>query len=279
MNKIASIVGAPDLETPTLAPYSGDLELAFKKLSALGYEGIELMTKRPTNLDCQALRRLLAENRLALACLCTGHVFGEDHLGLVTPELSIDPLALERLREFIDLAGCLGPGTLVNIGRSRGLGDPDRKEATRQVAAEAIQYLSDYARPLQVRIILEPINRKEARYIHSTQDGVELVRQVNRPNFGLMLDTYHMYLEDADMIASLYEAAPYCWHLHISDSNRCYPGSGVIHFDQVIAALNHVGFNGFIGTEIQPWPDADSAARFSIEYLRKLVPLAKIHEE
>ena len=274
MIKIASMVGAPDLETPTLAPYSGDLGLAFKKLSALGYEGIELMTKQPATLDGPALRQLLAENRLVLAGLCTGHVFGEDHLGLVTPGLQIDPRAVERLKKFIDLAAFFGPGTLVNIGRSRGLGDPQRKEATLRGASEAIQDLSDYARPMQVRIILEPINRKEASYIHSTLDGIDLVRRVNRPNFGLMLDTYHMYLEDADMIASLYEAAPFCWHMHISDSNRCYPGSGEIRFDRVIDALNDFGFNGFTGTEIRPWPDPDSAARLSIEYLRKLIPVS-----
>jgi sugar phosphate isomerase/epimerase len=265
------MVGAPDLETPTLAPYSGVLGQSLKKLSALGYDGIELMTKLPSTLDGAALRQLLEENKLALAGLCTGHVFGEDRLGLVTPELQIDPLAVKRLKEFIDLAALFGEGTLVNIGRSRGLGDPQRLQATLHAAAEAIQELSDYARPRQVRVILEPINRKEASYIHSTQDGIELVRRVNRSNFGLMLDTYHMNLEDTDMITSLYEAASLCWHLHISDSNRCYPGSGKIRFDQVIAALNALGFTGFIGTEIQPWPDPDSAARLSIEYLRKLV--------
>ena len=266
--KIASMVGAPDLETPTLAPYQGDLGQAFAKLSALGYDGIELMTKQPAALDIPALRLLLAENRLVLTGLCTGHVFGEDHLGLVTPAVQIDPLAVARLKEFIDLAAMFGEGTLVNIGRSRGLGDPQRVKATLHAAAEALQDLSDYARPRQVSVILEPINRKEARYIHSTQDGLELVRRVNRSNFGLMLDTYHMYLEDKDMIASLYEAAPYCWHMHISDSNRCYPGSGKIRFDRVMAALNDLGYKGFVGTEIQPWPDPDSAARLSIEYLR-----------
>jgi sugar phosphate isomerase/epimerase len=266
------MVGAPDLETSTLAPYSGNLGLAFKKLSDLGYEGIELMTKQPTSLDGPAVRQLLAADRLVLAGLCTGHIFGEDRLGLVTPELQIESRAVERLKEFIDLAAFFGPGTLVNIGRSRGLGDPQRKEATLHTAAEAIQDLSDYAWPKQVRIILEPINRKEVSYVYSTLDGVGLVRRVNRPNFGLMLDTYHMFLEDADMIASLYEAAPFCWHLHISDSNRCYPGSGKIRFDRVIATLNDFGFNGFAGIEIKPWPDPDSAARLSIEYLRKLIP-------
>lgn len=273
MIKIASMVGAPDLETSTLAPYSGDLGLAFKKLSALGYDGIELMTKQPAFLDGPAVRQLLSANQLVLAGLCTGHIFGEDRLGLVTPELQIEPRSVERLKEFIDLAAFFEPGTLVNIGRSRGLGDPQRKEATLHTAAEAIQDLASYAQPRQVRIILEPITSKEASFIHSTLDGMELVRLVNRPNFGLMLDTYHMFLEDADMIASLYEAAPFCWHMHISDSNRCYPGSGKIRFDQVIAALNDFGFNGFAGTEIKPWPDPDSAARLSIEYLRKLIPV------
>ncbi len=268
--KIASMVGAPDLETPTLAPYQGDLGQAFKKLSTLGYDGIELMIKQPAALDIQALRQLLAENRLALVGLCSGHVFGEDHLGLVTPELNIDPLAVARLKEFIDVAGALGEGTLVNIGRSRGLGDPQRMEATLHAATQALQELSDYARPRQVRIILEPINRREARYIHSTQDGIELVQRVNRPNFGLMLDTYHMALEDDDMIASLSEAAPFCWHLHISDSNRGYPGSGEIRFDRVMEALNDLHYSGYVGTEIRPWPDPDSAARLSIEYLRKI---------
>jgi 5-keto-L-gluconate epimerase len=269
MIKIASMVGAPDLETPTLAPYQGDLGQAFSKLSALGYDAIELMTKQPAALDFQALRQLLAENRLALTGLCTGHIFGEDHLGLVTPEVQIDPLAVARLKEFIDLAARFGEGTLVNIGRARGLGNPQRLEDTLHAATETLQDLSDYARPRQVRIILEPVNRKEARYIHSTQDGLDLVRRVNRPNFGLMLDTYHMYLEDIDLIASLYEAASCCWHLHISDSNRCYPGSGKIRFDQVLAALDNLHYTGFVGTEIQPWPDPDSAARLSIEYLRK----------
>jgi sugar phosphate isomerase/epimerase len=269
MLKIASMVGAPDLETPTLAPYQGDLGQAFAKLSALGYAGIELMTKQPATLNVPALRQLLADNRLTLVGLCTGHIFGEDRLGLVNSDVQINPIAVARLKEFIDLAAIFGEGTLVNIGRARGLGDPQRMEATLHAATEALQELADYARPRQVRIILEPVNRKEARYVHSTQDGLELVHRVNRPNFGLMLDTYHMYLEDKDMLASLYEAAPFCWHMHISDSNRCYPGSGEIRFDRVMAALDGLNYTGFLGTEIQPWPDADSAARLSIEYLRR----------
>ena len=275
MIRIASMVGGPDLETATLAPYSGDLEQACLKLAALGYDGIELMTKQPSTLDAARLQAILTDNRLNMVGLCTGHVFGEDRLGLVTSELQIDRQAVIRLKEFIDFAGFFGEGTMVNIGRSRGMGDPKQIQRTLSVARDAIQELADYAQPGKVRLSLEPINKAETNFIHSTQDGIELVKLVNRPNFGLMLDTYHMFLEDVDLIRSLHEAAPYCWHLHFSDSNRRWPGNASIHFDQIIETLNSIGYDGFVGTEILAWPDPDTAARSSIEYLRKFIPVVK----
>jgi len=271
--RIASMVGGPDLETPTLAPYSGDLEQACQKLAALGYDGIELMTKQPSALDAARLQAVLTDNQLNLVGLCTGHVFGEDRLGLVTPELQIDRQAIARLKEFIDFAVLFGNGTMVNIGRTRGVGDPKQLQRTLSVAREAIQELADYAQPGKVRLILEPINKAENNFIHSTQDGLELVKMVNRTNFGLMLDTYHMFLEDVDLICSLHESAPYCWHWHFSDSNRRWPGNALIRFDIIIDNLNSIGYDGFVGTEIQAWPDPDTAARFSIEYLRKFIPV------
>jgi sugar phosphate isomerase/epimerase len=276
MIRIASMVGAPDLESPTLAPYSGDFETAFRKLSALGYEGVEIMTKRPDRLDGSALCRLLDRYGLKLAALCTGHVFGEDQLGLVTPEVTVDPAAVARLKGFVDFAAAhFGPGTLVNIGRSRGLGDPARMEDTLACATEAMQEISDYAAPAGVRFILEPVNRQQARYVHSTLDGLDMARRVNRPNFGLMLDTYHMWLEDEDPFAALEAAAPYVWHVHFSDTNRCAPGSADFPFGRMVATLERIGFDGFGGTEIEPLPDGDSAARDSIEFLRKWIPAQK----
>ena len=273
MIKIASMVGAPDLETPTLAPYSGDLEVAFMKLAGLGFEGVELMTKRPSQLDGTRLHALLAEWKLHLTGLCSGHVFGEDRLGLVVPELTVNQEAVERLKEFVDFsAACGGPGTMVNIGRSRGEGDPSDLPGTMETAATAIQQLADYALPKGIRLILEPISKKEVNFIHSTQDGLRLAQMVARPNFGLMVDTYHMYHEDTDMLKSFYEVSRYIWHIHFSDSNRRYPGSGKIDYEKVVRTLDDIGYNGFVSLEIQPWPDPDASAQYSIDYLRRFIP-------
>lgn len=269
MIRIASMVGAPDLETPVLATFSGDLSGACHQLGTLGFDGIELMVRRPALLDAAALRSVLLENHLTLVALCSGHIFAEDHLGLVTPECEVSGEALARLREFIDAAAwVIGPGGMVNIGRVRGPGDPLRPDRSLDCLREALQQLADDALPRGIRLILEPVSRSETTFIHTTQEGIAMVRRVERPNLGLILDTYHMYREDSDPLASLREAAGMVWHMHMSDDNRRWPGSSSIPFDQVIATLQDMRYDGFVGLEIQPWPDPWVAAHQSIHQLR-----------
>jgi sugar phosphate isomerase/epimerase len=273
--KIASMVGAPDLQSPTLAPYSGDLESAFQNLSAMGYDGIELMLLKPAQMDGVLLRQLLDQNHLHLVALCTGHVFGDEKLGLVRPDLQIDPDAMQRAKEFVNFAGTyFEPGTMINFGRFRGLADPSRPEESIEVYTTAFQQIADYAASTQVRLILEPVSKSEVNFLHSSQDGLQMVRMVDRPNFGVMLDTYHMQREDKDILESLHEAGPLCWHMHFSDSNRCYPGSADIPFDRVVETLNRIGYEGYVGTEIKNWPDSETAARNSITYLRRWIPVS-----
>jgi sugar phosphate isomerase/epimerase len=270
--KIAAMVGAPDLGQPTLAVYSGDLADAFHRLAALGYDGVELMTRDPSRLDLAGIRGLLEETGMSLAGLCTGHVRQEDGLGLVGPDAEVCRQAMARLKRFADAAATFGPGTLVNIGRARGPGDPAGPEATRARAVAAFQELADYARPLDVRWVLEPVNSLQAEYIHSTQDGIAYARWVARPNFSLMLDVFHMNIEDVDIYESIREAGELCRFVHLADNNRHYPGSAHLDFQRIVAALREIGYDGYLSFEIQPWPDPDAAARGAIETLRRHVP-------
>jgi sugar phosphate isomerase/epimerase len=81
-----------------------------------------------------------------------------------------------------------------------------------------------------------------------------------------------MAREDADMHSSFFEAQPYAWHVHFADSNRRWPGNGFTDYGKLVRVLNEAGYNGYVSTEIQPWPDPDSAARLSIEHLRQFIP-------
>ncbi len=272
MIKIASMVGAPDLQQETLAIYSNDLETAFEKLAALGYDGVELMTRDPQNLDGEQIRQKLENHGLELVGLCTGHVFAEDGLGLVGLGKEISSKAMERLKGFIDFASQVGgEGTLVNIGRSRGPGYPDDPERTLVEMEAAFRQLAEYANLRDVKIVLEPINVLQAAYIHTAQDGIAMVKRVNHPNFGLMLDVYHMNIEEADIYNGIRQAGPYLWLVHFSDNNRHWPGSAHLDFEKMVATLKEIQYKGYVSLEILPWPDPDTAAASSINWLRRYI--------
>jgi sugar phosphate isomerase/epimerase len=271
--KIAAMIGAPDLEQETLAVYSGDLAASFSKVAELGYDGVELMTKDPAQLDGAELRRCLEANRLDLVGLCTGHVYGEDGLGLVGPDSEVCRRAMARLKSFVDFAATyFGEGTLVNIGRSRGPGFPGDVPNTLQRMADAFRELADYAMPQGIRLVLEPINVHQANHIHTSQDGIAMVKRVDHPNFGLMLDTYHMNIEDVSIYDSFREAGDLCWFVHFADNNRKWPGSAHLDFGQTVTVLNEIGYAGYVSMEIMPWPDPDTAARSALESVRRYIP-------
>ena len=273
MLKIATMIGSPDLAADTLAPYSGNLAEAFAKVAKLGYDGVELMVRDPNQLDGAAIRRQLDEHQLEMVGLCTGHVFGEDGLGLVGPDPNICDQAMSRLKRFVDFAAAhFGAGTLLNLGRSRGPGYPGEPARTLGQMVESFRELADYAFPSGVRLVLEPINVLQVNHIHTSQDGIAMVKRVNRPNFGLMLDVYHMNIEDVDIYDSFREASEHCWFVHFCDNNRKWPGSAHLDFEQLVQVLNEIGYDGYVSLEILPWPNPDTAARSSIEFLRRYIP-------
>jgi sugar phosphate isomerase/epimerase len=271
--QIAAMVGAPDLKQDTLAVYRGDLPTAFANLARLGYDGVELMTKDPTQLDGNQIRGWLEESHLELVGLCTGHVYGEDGLGLVGPDPQICRRAMERVKSFVDFAAAhFRKGTLINIGRSRGPGFAGDPTATLERMAEAFQELADYALPSGMRLVLEPVNGHQTSYIHTSQDGIAMARRVHRPNFGLMLDVYHMNIEDVNICDSFREAGELCWLIHFADNNRKWPGSAHLDFQQIAQVLDEIGYSGYVSLEILPWPDPDTAARSAIQSLRRYIP-------
>jgi sugar phosphate isomerase/epimerase len=273
--KISAMIGTPDLQTETLAVFAGpDLGASLRSAAAFGFDGVELMLKNPALLDGDEIHSLLDGTGLELAGLCSGHVFGEDRLGLIGPDPDNCRAAMERMKTLVDFGSGFGPGTILNIGRSRGRADLSDPEDSWARAIEAFRQLSDYAEPKGIRLALEPVNHNEVNYIITTQDGVRMCEDVDRANFGLMLDTYHMDIEDADIHDSFREARQYCWHVHYSDSNRCWPGSGDIDFPAVTRTLEEIGYDGFVSAEIAPLPDPETAARSTVNYLRQYIPKA-----
>jgi len=275
--KIGTVVGMPDLEKPTLGLFQGtDLDKSLRGVAEVGFDGAELMLKNPAKLNSREVRRLLDRHRVELVGLCSGHVWGEDQLGLIGPDPATCRKGMERMKSLVDFASELGPGTMVNIGRSRGRADDNDPAGSWKRLAAAFRELADYALPKKVRLTLEPVNHYEVNLVFTTQEGIQMCRDVDRPNFGLILDVYHMNIEDIPSIyEGLREARDYVWHVHFSDNNRKWPGNAHMDFPGIIRTLDEIGYKDFVSAEIIPGPDPEATARSTVAYLRQYIPRRK----
>ena len=265
--KTGLVMCGPDVAYGPLALLSGTFEEKAAKAARLGYDGIELMVRDPAGLDWKTVEATLAAAGLEVPQVVTGELFGADGLCLVTADKGLHRRAEERTRSVIDLAAYLG--AMVNIGRLRGqlkfLGDVPDPWA---IAVDRLRRVVAYAAKQGVKITMEPINRYETDFVLSAADGMRLVEDLDCDNFGLMLDLFHMNIEDASIEEGLRLAGERLWHVHIADSNRHYPGSGHLDFDSIFATLEDMGYQGYVSAEILPLPDPDTAAQKTIAFLQ-----------
>jgi sugar phosphate isomerase/epimerase len=266
--KAGLVLCGPDVAYGPLALLSGTFEEKVAKAADLGYDGIELMVRDPADLDWPHVKSTLDNVGLEVPQIVTGELFGADGLCLVTADEDLRRRAEARTQSVIDLSAHLS--AMVNIGRLRGqlkfLGDVSDPWAT---AVERLRGVISYAADRGVRITMEPINRYETDFIFSAADGMRLVEDLGYDNFGLMLDLFHMNIEDVSIEEGLRQAGDRLWHVHIADSNRHYPGSGHLNFDSLFTTLEEMGYKGYISAEMLPLPDPDTAARKTIRFLRE----------
>ena len=162
----------------------------------------------------------------------------------------------------------------LNIGIFRG-GAIENKPISysKDMFVETMKEACAFAERYDVNINLEPTNRFEIDFINTTNEGIEIIENVNRSNLGLLLDLYHMYIEDANMLESIRKSKDHVKHFHFSDSDR-WPagvGNGVIDFAAVMRVLKDIGFSGFLSEGLVPTDDVDGCARKTSDFLKRLI--------
>jgi len=249
--------------------FKGDLEANMAKIAAWGYDGVELAIRDSNLIDISEIDGLIAKHNLVIPAIGTGQAWGEDRLSFSDPDPAVRAAAIQRVKDHVPVADHFD--AVIIVGLLRGIIRPGlSQEQAMDWVVEALQACSQAAAPHGVRLALEPINRYETTLINNVEQGLDLIEQVGANNFGLLLDTFHMNIEDASLEGGIRAAGDRIFHFHVADSNRWYPGAGHIDFRSVLGALFETGYNGFVSGEFMPMPDADTAAEQAIAYLHQL---------
>jgi sugar phosphate isomerase/epimerase len=249
--------------------FKGDFEANISKCAGWGYDGVELAIRDPALVDADEMERVVAAHGLRVPAIGTGQAWGEERLSFTSDKETVRSAAVERIKSHIPLAARFN-ATII-LGLIRGITPQGQShDQSMDYLVESLRECAAAASPLGVRFALEPLNRYETDLIHTVAEGLDLLKQVDSGNLGLLLDTFHMNIEEAVIEASIRLCGDRIFHFHVADSNRWYPGAGHLNFKSILDTLFATGYQGFVSGEFMPKPDADTSAKRNIAYLRQL---------
>ncbi|MGQ9631616.1 MAG: TIM barrel protein [bacterium] len=253
------------------SPSPEDLEGRLREIASWGYDAVEPMICRPDALDAKKIRGILNLCGLEVSGFRTGLAYLRDGLSFTDPDSSIRELAIRRISEDLDLTANFPGASLLN-GLIQG---PLRESVTVDRAKawieEALRRCCARAESLGVIFCLEPINRYELGYHNTLEDVSAMVDKVGSSNLRILIDTFHMNIEEVDICRSIREFGEYIGGVHLADSNRSAPGTGHLDFPEILDALEKVGYDGYLTIEMNPRSDFDGVAREAVRYLRDVV--------
>lgn len=250
--------------------FAGRVREAVRTAAELGFDGIEISTKSPSELADLDLGALLAGHGLQLAAIASGRIYADDGLSLSLPEAARRDEAARRLNELIDVAGEHGAQLIVGLLRGPRPADGDVPAANARLV-DTLGGCADHASAAGAGIVLEAINRYETTLQCTAAEALDLVEQVGRPNVNVLLDTFHMNIEEVSIADSIVATGGRLAHFHVADSNRRAPGFGHVDFDAVVAALREIDYHGWISAEILPLPDDRAAAEQALGHMRTVL--------
>jgi len=116
-------------------------------------------------------------------------------------------------------------------------------------SVKSMQEAVKVAEDSQVLFCMEVVNRFEQFLMNTCAEGVEYVKAVGSPAAKVMLDTFHLNIEEDFFGQAILEAGNYLGHFHVGENNRMPPGYGHIPWTEVGAALRQISYSGYVVME------------------------------
>lgn len=226
----------------------------FPRMRAAGMDFCELLVPEPGELDAAAAREAAAEAGLFLVLAARVNTARD----LCSADRAVHEAAIAYLCSAVDVAvlagarivgGPLYGSPLVFAGRAPA--PIDERERDRRIgrAVEGLQKAGAYAAERGIVLAVEPLNRFETDFCNLASQAVSLVRDVASPAVGVMLDTFHMNMEEDDLPAAIRTSGSHLVHFQANENHRGFLGTGHLDWPAIARALTAIGYAGPITLE------------------------------
>ena len=255
------------LHEPVL--FRGSYPDAFAYAKSFGFTGIEIHLRDASCIDHDALRRSSEETGVRIAAIATGLAKRIDGLSLISDDPEMRKTAVERIKGHLDLAAEYGCPVVIGSMRDN-IPSPALREQSLTRLEEAMRACLDYISGKSCSIVFEAINRYENNYFNTAAETLDFVDRIGSPQLKVLLDTFHMNIEEQNMADAIRLLGDKLGHIHFADNTRHYPGHGTIDYASVLRALRQIDYRGLVSMEYLPLPDEATATRVGFDYIRAL---------
>jgi len=252
------------------------LEEVIRRLSAIGYDGIEIGCAAPhawpsylSTERRRALRTMMEEHNLPAVSLLPAPGGGPG-VNPASPLVEERAFTVDHYKEVVDLAADLGAGIVLYIAGWQIYG-ASRVDCWKW-SAESLRQIGSHAADRGITIAIEPTSA-DSNLLDTADHALEMMREIGLPNVRVMFDTFHALYRNEVSADYVRRMGPDLAHVHFADIDRSAPGDGVIDWAGVLIALKDIDFQGHVTMEIgfnKRSADPDALARRSLHFLRDL---------
>lgn len=183
---------------------------------------------------------------------------------------AVDEERIERyMKKALHRVKQIGADIVVfGSGAARSFSEEFPREKAKDQIIRFLHIAADYAEPLGITIVIEPLNKKESNIINSVPEAVEFAEKVNRKPIQVLADFYHMD-EENEPLGNIVSSKKHLKHIHVADTGRFSPGTGNYPYEEFVNQVKQAGYNGRISIECS-CNDFEKEVKSARKYLEKV---------
>jgi D-psicose/D-tagatose/L-ribulose 3-epimerase len=232
------------------SPFSTQsIQQLFPKIARMGFDVVEIAVEDSALIDIKKIKAGLDEYGLQVS-ICGAFGSSRD---LTNESKQVQQTGIDYIESCLDICAELGVeffgGPMYSaVGKARML-KPDQRKAEWDLAINNLQLVSEMAAARNLKIALEPLNRFESDLVNTTDDVVRMVNDINHPAACVMLDSFHMSIEERDVEKAIVTAGDKLIHLQVAENYRGTPGTGQTPWHAYRKGLERIGYEGIVTIE------------------------------